>query len=62
LLPKQSFVSRGEKLRPRTITSIQKVLEAAGVEFIGGVHTGYNWQIGSWLLGVEGDVEDEGQA
>ena len=27
---------RGEKLRPRTVTSLQKVLEAAGVEFTDG--------------------------
>ena len=27
---------RGEKLRPRTVTSLQKVLEAAGVEFTNG--------------------------
>ena len=27
---------RGESLRPRTVTSLQKVLEAAGVEFIDG--------------------------
>jgi outer membrane immunogenic protein len=26
-------------------------------QFIGGVHTGYNWQMGSWLVGVEGDVD-----
>ena len=26
-------------------------------QFIGGVHTGYNWQIGTWLVGVEGDVD-----
>ena len=27
---------RGEKLRPRTVTSVRKVLEAAGVEFTDG--------------------------
>jgi transcriptional regulator with XRE-family HTH domain len=27
---------RGEKLRPRTVTSLQKVLEAGGVEFTNG--------------------------
>jgi outer membrane immunogenic protein len=26
-------------------------------ELIGGVQAGYNWQIGSWLVGVEGDVD-----
>jgi outer membrane immunogenic protein len=26
-------------------------------ELIGGVQGGYNWQIGSWVLGVEGDVD-----
>ena len=25
-------------------------------ELIGGVHGGYNWQTGAWVLGVEGDV------
>ena len=24
---------------------------------LGGGHAGYNWQMGSWVLGVEGDVE-----
>jgi outer membrane immunogenic protein len=26
-------------------------------ELIGGVHGGYNWQIGTWLVGVEGDFD-----
>ena len=26
-------------------------------ELIGGVQAGYNWQMGSWLLGVEGDFD-----
>jgi outer membrane immunogenic protein len=26
-------------------------------QFIGGVHTGFNWQMGSWLVGVEGDFD-----
>jgi outer membrane immunogenic protein len=26
-------------------------------ELIGGVHGGYNWQVGSWLGGVEADVD-----
>ena len=26
-------------------------------ELIGGVHGGYNWQMGSWLMGVEGDID-----
>ena len=26
-------------------------------ELIGGVHAGYNWQTGPWVLGVEGDVD-----
>jgi len=26
-------------------------------ELIGGVHGGYNWQAGTWLIGVEGDFD-----
>lgn len=26
-------------------------------EFIGGVQAGYNWQLGSWVTGVEGDFD-----
>jgi outer membrane immunogenic protein len=26
-------------------------------ELIGGVHGGYNWQVGTWLIGVEGDFD-----
>ena len=26
-------------------------------EFIGGVQAGYNWQVGSWVMGVEGDID-----
>jgi len=26
-------------------------------ELVGGVQAGYNWQIGSWVVGVEGDVD-----
>jgi outer membrane immunogenic protein len=26
-------------------------------ELIGGVHAGYNWQMESWLMGVEGDFD-----
>ena len=26
-------------------------------EFIGGVHGGYNWQMGTWVVGVEGDFD-----
>jgi outer membrane immunogenic protein len=26
-------------------------------EFIGGVQGGYNWQMDSWLIGVEGDID-----
>jgi outer membrane immunogenic protein len=26
-------------------------------ELIGGVHGGYNWQLGTWLMGVEGDFD-----
>ena len=26
-------------------------------ELIGGVHGGYNWQMGTWVLGVEGDFD-----
>ena len=26
-------------------------------ELIGGVQAGYNWQMGSWLVGVEGDID-----
>ena len=26
-------------------------------EFIGGVQAGYNWQVGSWVMGVEGDFD-----
>lgn len=26
-------------------------------EFSGGVHGGYNWQMGGWLMGVEGDFD-----
>jgi transcriptional regulator with XRE-family HTH domain len=36
---------RGESLRPRTVTSLQKVLEAAGVEFIGGRKPGVRLSI-----------------
>ena len=24
---------------------------------LGGVHAGYNWQTGPWVLSVEGDVD-----
>ena len=36
---------RGESLRPRTVTSLQKVLEAAGVEFTGGRKPGVRLSI-----------------
>ena len=26
-------------------------------DFVGGFQTGYNWQIGSWVLGVEQDIQ-----
>jgi outer membrane immunogenic protein len=26
-------------------------------ELVGGVQAGYNWQMGSWVVGVEGDVD-----
>ena len=26
-------------------------------ELIGGAHAGYNWQMGTWVAGVEGDVD-----
>jgi outer membrane immunogenic protein len=26
-------------------------------ELVGGVQAGYNWQLGSWVLGVEGDID-----
>ncbi|MBG0808279.1 porin family protein [Methylosinus sp. H3A] len=32
--------------------------DATGV--IGGLHLGYNWQVGNWVLGLEGDVDATG--
>jgi len=29
-------------------------------DLIGGVHAGYNWQTGSWVLGIEGDADFAG--
>jgi outer membrane immunogenic protein len=26
-------------------------------ELIGGVHGGYNWQMGTWVAGIEGDID-----
>jgi outer membrane immunogenic protein len=26
-------------------------------ELVGGVQAGYNWQLGNWVLGVEGDID-----
>jgi outer membrane immunogenic protein len=28
--------------------------------FVGGAQAGYNWQIGSWVLGLEGDIQATG--
>ena len=38
---------RGEKLRPRTVTSLQRVLEAAGVEFTDGRKPGVRMSSGA---------------
>lgn len=34
---------------------------AAPIGAIGGVQAGYNWQFGSWVLGVEADIQASGQ-
>src|SRR5205807_8946281 len=28
---------------------------------IGGVQAGYNWQVGNWVAGIEGDIQMSGQ-